>query len=109
MIPVKRNIERSKQMLQPCGTHNFSTKIYFSETMHSLFAGCFSGINQELSSFKGSTWSGLSKYFLDNKGYRVCKDKHDSVEDLEDAVKRARVLSAMKRLRCLDFEYNNFS
>lgn len=91
--------------------YNLFLPIYFCEaTLYSLFTGCFNGLNQELSSFKGSTWSGLSKYFLDNKGYRVYghDDKSDSGDDLDDIAKRARVLAAMKRLRCLDFDYNNF-
>lgn len=64
---------------------------------------CFGGINRELSGFRGSTWSGLSKYFTD-RTYRVY-DRRDS--DFEDRAKRARIMAAMKRLYCLDYDYNN--
>ncbi|CAH2106755.1 unnamed protein product [Euphydryas editha] len=74
-----------------------------SKTFVPRTMGCFNGINRELSSFRGSTWSGLSKYFLD-KGYRVY-DYKDS--EFEERAKRARVLAAMKRLYCLDYDYNN--
>lgn len=64
---------------------------------------CFGGINRESNGFRGSTWSGLSKYFTD-RTYRVY-DSRDS--DFEDRAKRARIMAAMKRLYCLDYDYNN--
>lgn len=64
---------------------------------------CFNGINREVNGFRGSTWSGLSKYFTD-RTYRVY-DSRDS--DFEDRAKRVRIMAAMKRLYCLDYDYNN--